>query len=167
MSSTSTVAWQRNVPAAVRRHDSFDHHDYADVFTAITPAASQRSPEEWVRLMLDDPSLGVRAVVLIAAVAQRLFLGFPLEAPGGQRHQPHSSIFGWRITARGHDWIRLEAASRLMSGHLVLQCGDERLSLATFVRYERRLARLIWPPVSLLHRQVGLFLMRHAVRAAA
>lgn len=39
-----------------------------------------------------------------------------------------------------------------------------RLSFTSFVRYDRRLAAFVWPPVSLIHRQVALALVRGAAR---
>ena len=48
---------------------------------------------------------------------------------------------------------------------LVFKVDEVGLSVATFVRYDRRLAAFIWPPLSTVHRKVGLAMIRHALRA--
>jgi hypothetical protein len=159
--SMAHVSWKRDVPEAIQSLDTLDRADYADVFTAQTAGAMRRSPEQWMRALLDDPSLSMRAVILGAVLVQRLVLGMPV----GVQRTPES-VHGWRIADRGDQWIRLEATSRLMTGHLILALSERQVSFATFVRYNTRRAAYIWPPVSRLHRQVGLFLMRHAMRTA-
>ena len=59
----------------------------------------------------------------------------------------------------------MEAHSWLLTGHVVLQASDQQLAMATFVRYHRQLAAMVWPPISLIHREVALAIMRSAVRA--
>jgi hypothetical protein len=61
--------------------------------------------------------------------------------------------------------MRLEAASWFMTAHLVMRAEEDRLRLATLIRYEHPIAGLIWPPVSLVHRWVGRTLMRRVVAA--
>jgi hypothetical protein len=53
--------------------------------------------------------------------------------------------------------------SGFLSAYNTFRRVDERLVWSTFVVYERRIGRLIWPPVSLLHRP----LVRVALRRAA
>jgi hypothetical protein len=50
-----------------------------------------------------------------------------------------------------------------MTANIVGQVRDGQVSVATFVRYERPIAALVWPPVAVLHRQVALTMMRRAV----
>jgi hypothetical protein len=50
-----------------------------------------------------------------------------------------------------------------MTAHVIFHFDGPVASLAAFVRYDRPLANIIWPPVSIIHRRVGLALMRHAV----
>jgi hypothetical protein len=42
--------------------------------------------------------------------------------------------------------------------------GARELSFASFIRYDRRPAEYVWPPISLIHRQVALALVRSAIR---
>jgi len=152
------VGWQRDVPDVIRAHDTIDKPDYADLFTAVACGDTDVSPERWARAMFEHAPRGrVRLVLVAAVLAQRRILGLRLESRRSPDH-----LLGWRIAAAGENWIRLEAESALLTGHLVLQRDGRKLHLATFVRYHRRLATLIWPPVSLLHRRVGIVLMRHA-----
>jgi hypothetical protein len=99
-------------------------------------------------------------VRLFIPLVQRLLLGLRLE----QRPSP-DNVLGWKIADRGENWLRIEAASWFMTAQCVLQNAEGQASLAAFVRYDRWIAPLVWLPVSLIHRQVGLALMRQAERA--
>ena len=79
-------------------------------------------------------------------------------------------LLGWKIAERGENdrgerWIRIEAASWFLTGHVLMHVDQRKASFASFIRYDRRLAAFVWPPVSLIHRQVALALMRSALRA--
>ena len=159
-SVAATVTWQREVPESIRALDTFDHADYADLFSAPSDSVAGMEPAQIATTMLRPSSLRMRMVMLAAHLVQRYVLGL------GRAPLPASPrLYGWRFAGGGDDWLRLEAESPLMSGHIVMQRGERELLFATFVRYNRRLGALVWPPVSRLHRRVGLALMRHAVRA--
>jgi hypothetical protein len=96
----------------------------------------------------------------IFGFAWRSFLGMRL----GPSRSP-DYISGLKIAARGEDWVRIEAASWMIVAVLVFKVDEARLSWASFVRYDRRLAALVWPAGSIVHRNVGFALMRRAVRA--
>ena len=130
-------------------HSSLPTIDYADRFSRTTDARA--TPEQWVRAMFGDvPSAGE---VLI----WRVVLGLRLS-----RGRSPATVAGWRIGGRGGDWIRLEAASWFLSANLVVRAADGEVSLGTFVRYERRLGRYLWPPLSAVHR----FLVPRVLRDA-
>jgi hypothetical protein len=152
-----SLAWQRDVPESIRSLDSLASPDYADLFTARANGVSEQTAEEWARAALEGAPDHLR---LAALLAQRLLLGLrlgPLSSP--------NYILGWKITERGNDWVRIEAASWMMAASLVFKVDEVGLSVATFVRYDRRLAAFIWPPLSTVHRKVGLAMIRHALRA--
>ena len=67
-------------------------------------------------------------------------------------------------STRSDDFVRLETTSWLMTPHLVLKVDEDRLSVATLIRYEHPIAKRIWGPVSILHRRIGLALLRHALK---
>ena len=156
----AAVTWRRPAPASLRAHDTFDHPDYTDVFTGTASSAVAGTPEELIRAALAPDRGRVRLVTAVAHVVQRRVLGMALDTPQSPRH-----VLGWRIAAGGEDWVRLEADGSLMAGHLVLRRRGETVEVGTFVRYESRLAALLWPPVSRLHRMVGVALLRSALRA--
>ena len=153
----SRVRWQREVPEELSALDTLDRPDYTDWFTATAREAPPRPAEAWLRAMLDSSPGPLRRFIV---VVQRSLLGLHLESRPSPDH-----LLGWRIAARGDDWVRIEAASWFMTGHVLFHLEGRRLSVGTFVRYDRPVARLVWPPVSLIHRQVGFALMRHALRS--
>ena len=146
----------RNVPEPIRRLEPLADPDYADVFTVLTSRATDRSGEAWARAVLEHTPIGRSAPRVWRALGLRL-------GPGSSPDH----VQGWRIAARGDDWIRLEATSWFMTAHAVIHLEDGRLSLALFLRYERAIAALIWPPVSLMHRRGVPAMLRQALRAAA
>ncbi len=128
--------------------------DYADIVTAtidVTPA----EPEQVIHATLNGLPRGL--LVLIPFV-QRVFLGLRLKLRPSPDH-----LLGWKIADRGEHWIRIEAASWFLTGHVVMHVDRGQVSLASFIRYDRRLAAFVWPPVSLIHRRVALILVRSAI----
>jgi hypothetical protein len=149
------ISWQREVPDAMRSLDTLASPDYTDLFTGITAEARTKSAEQWARTLLEDAPLGLR--MLIPAV-HRVVLGLRIQLRGGPGY-----VLGWKIADRSDDFLRLETTGWLMTPHLVLKVDEDRVSVATFVRYEHPAAARIWRPVSRLHRRVGLALLRHAL----
>jgi len=153
--ATSTVRWRREVPEAIRSLGALTNADYADIVTA-TVDETPTDPDQAVRTVLKNLP---RGLVLFIPFVQRVFLGLRLKLqPSPDR------LLGWKIAERGENWIRIEAASWFLTGHVVMYADEGVLSLASFIRYDRRLAAFVWPPVSLIHRQVALALVRSAVR---
>jgi hypothetical protein len=142
------------VPWSVRALSSLPDPDYVDLFTLST--GTQAAPEQWARAMFGDvPSV---AELLI----WRGLLGLRLA-----RSRSPATVAGWQIGGRGEDWIRLEAASWFLTGNLLVQAADGRVSLATFLRYDRRLGRAAWPPLSVIHRRLVPGLLHNAAARAA
>jgi len=151
-----TVVGLSNVPEAIRCLDTLASPDYVDLFTATTTAAAEKSAEEWAQAMLEDTPTGRSAPTLWRLLGLRL----------GPTPSPHF-VQGWKIADRGEDWIRIEATSWFMTAHAVVQVDDGHLSLAVFVRYDRLIAALIWPPVSVMHRRAGPVILHQALKAHA
>ena len=148
------IRWSRDVPAEIGSLSTLEGAQYADVFSGPLPAGSHRSAEAWARLALDVTLGRLRAPVL---AIQRYGLGLRLEP----RDRDH--FLGWKVSAKGEDWIRLQAASWFLSAEMVFKV-ENTLRLGCFVRYDRRLGALVWPPASLLHRRAGLLMMRRVLR---
>jgi hypothetical protein len=107
-----------NIPESVRVLSLLPDIDYADQFTLATDVDA--TPEQWARAMFGDvPSV---AELLI----WRGLLGLRLS-----RGRSPATVAGWQIGERGDDWIRLEAASWFLTGNLLVQTPDGRVSLAT------------------------------------
>lgn len=149
----TTVLQQRNVPDAIRSLSTLDSPDYVDLFTVTTREAAEKSPEQWARAGVED------AAGLAGQFVWRVLLGLRLERRSSPDH-----VGGWRIADRGDSWIRLEAASWFLTAHIVVHVDDGEVSVATFIRYDRPIAALVWPPVSIGHRQAMPGLLRNAVR---
>jgi len=134
----------------VRTVSSLPDIDYTDEFSLATDV--QATPEQWARAMFGDvPSPGELLI-------WRGFLGLRLSRP-----RSPATVAGWRIGGRGEDWIRLEAASWFLSANLVVRTGGGRVSLVTFLHYARLAGRVVWPPLSAVHR----LLVPGVLRAAA
>ncbi|MEC4020441.1 DUF2867 domain-containing protein [Streptomyces sp. H27-D2] len=140
-----------NIPESIRALSSLPHVDYADVFTLCTDVDADTTPEQWARAMFGD----------VPSVAEQLIwrglLGLRLS-----RGRSPDTVAGWQIAERGEDWIRLEAASWFLTGNLLVQATDGRVSLGTFLRYDRRLGHAVWPPLSAVHRRLAPGLLRDA-----
>jgi hypothetical protein len=153
---TSTVRWRREVPETIRSLGALANSDYADIVTAAIGETSAE-PEQLIEAALKGVPRGLLAFV---PIVQRVVLGLRLEL----RPSP-DRLLGWKIAERNENWIRIEADSWFLTGHVVMHVDEGQLSFASFIRYDRRLGALVWPPVSLIHRQVALALVRSAVRA--
>jgi hypothetical protein len=153
----STVQWQRNVPESIRSLDTLAKFDYTDIVTGTVSETPDRTPEQWARVTLAGLP---RPLLLIVPFIQRAILGLRLELRPSPDH-----LLGWKIAERGENWVRIEAASWFLTGHVVIRIEDGQMSFATFVRYDRPPAALVWPPVSLIHRQVAKALVRAATKA--
>ncbi len=150
--NVSSAVGPRNVPEAIQSLSTMENPDYVDLFTLTTPGAHERSAEQWARAMFEDIA-GIKAQLI-----WRVLLGLRLS---WRRTPDH--VAGWLIAERGDDWLRLEAASWFMTGHLVVQAGGDQVSLVTFIRYDRRMAARIWTPLSAKHRQLAPGLLRQAL----
>lgn len=138
-----------HVPAAAVTLGALSRVDYADRFTLTTDVAAE--PERWARAMFGDvPSRGERFI-------WRGLLGLRLASTPSPE-----TVAGWRIGGRGEDWIRLEAASWFVGGNLVVQASGGRVSLVTLLRYDRLPGRLLWRPLSAVHRRVAPGVLRDA-----
>jgi hypothetical protein len=147
-----TAVGVRNVPDVIRRLDTLAAPDYADVFTAVTSRARDRSAEAWARAVLEETPIGRSAPALWRLLGLRL-------GPPSSTH-----VQGWRIADRGDDWIRIEATSWFMTAHAVIHVEDGQVSVALFLRYDQPIAGVIWPPVSVMHRRGVPVMLRQALR---
>lgn len=149
-----TVLRQRDVPDAIRSLSALP--DYVDLFTVSIRGVPDATPEQWARVVLAE------AAGLGGQFVWRALVGLQLAARAAPGH-----IAGWRIDGRGGDWIRLQAPSLLLTADVVVHVGDEQLSVATFIRYDRPPGSLQWRVLSAGHRRAMPGLLHRAVRAAS
>ena len=154
--SVPVVVQQRGVPAAIRSLTTITRPDYVDVFTVTTSNAADASAEQWARAGIEEGAGEAGQFVW------RVLLGLRLE-----RRPSWDRVGGWKITDRGDRWIRLEATSWVLTAHLVVHADDREVTVATFIRYDRPFAAVVWAPLSVGHRKAMPGLLRRAVRAVA
>jgi hypothetical protein len=154
--TVSAVVGLRDVPEGIARVNTLANPDYVDVFTITLRGAKDNSPEEWARAALENTPTGRSAPLLWR------FIGLRLGPRPSSQH-----VQGWTITGRAEDWIRMEAASWFMTANAVVKVDDGQLSCALFVRYDRSIAAVLWPPVSVMHRRAMPRLLRQALTARA
>jgi hypothetical protein len=147
-----TVVQQRNVPEAICFLSTLESPDYVDVFT-VASAVTDKSPEQRARATVEGVSPWARFVVW------RVLCGLRL----GPQPSP-DSLAGWKIADRGDSWIRMEASSWFMTAHFIFHVDEGHVSFATFVRYDRPMAALVWPALSIGHRRAVPDLLRYAVK---
>lgn len=109
------VRQRRPVPEEIRALSTMADPGYVDVFT-MDSGVPGRSAEQWARTMFEDVA-GRQAQII-----WRVLLGMRLKAAPGR-------VAGWKIADRGDNWVRLEADSWFLTGHLVVQADDEHVSL--------------------------------------
>jgi hypothetical protein len=154
--TVSAVVGMCAVPEGIGRVNTLANPDYVDVFTIASREAKDNSPEEWARAALENTPTGRSAPLLWRSIGLRL---------GPRPSSQH--VQGWTITGRAEDWIRMEAASWFMTANAVVKIDDGAVSAALFIRYDRPIAAVIWPPVSVMHRRAMPTLLRQALTARA
>jgi hypothetical protein len=120
-------------------------YDYSDSFTAEISTGNHCDPEQLARAVFEGV-LGFR---------------YGLGLKFGPRSSPEH-VLGWAIIDREPDSITLESRSWMLTSRLVFRTEESRVSMSTFVRYDRPIAKVLWPPVSLLHCQIVPRLLQHA-----
>jgi hypothetical protein len=133
------VGWRLGVPVELGELSTLVGPDYVDSVSAVTSRASSRTPEEWAAVFNASAPRWARRLT---------------GAPDGVAEL---------VVGCGEGWVRLEEADSLITTQYVCQVGDGRVSFGFFVRYERRAAAWVWPPMSQLHRRVAVSTLRRAV----
>ena len=127
--------------------------DYVDLFSVTVPRADETSPEQWARAAMEGaPAVG-------RVLAWRVLCGLRLGPDGTP-----DFVAGWKIVDRDENWIRMEAAAPYMTANVGFWIEPDRVWFATFMRYDNLLGRVIWTPVSAVHRRVAPDFLRGAAR---
>jgi hypothetical protein len=128
--------------------------DYDDSFEASVAAANERTPEEWARAVFEDAPRSVRWFLLVG-------FRYGLNLRLARRRSPEH-VLGWAILDREPDSLTIESRSWYLTSRLLFQTEPAHVTLSTHVRYDKPIAKVLWPPVSILHRQILPRLLRHA-----
>ena len=134
------------------------HYDYSDSFATETATEDDLSPEQLARAVFEGAPRPARWFLLI---------GFRYGL--GLRFGPHPSpehVLGWAIIDSTPASITIESRSWYLTSRLLFQTEPARVTLSTYVRYDKRIAAVLWPPVSILHRQILPRLLRQAASHA-
>jgi hypothetical protein len=51
-----------------------------------------------------------------------------------------------------------------MTANIIFQFDGDQVSFATLIRYDRGIARMVWTPVSVIHRKLAPDVLRAAVK---
>jgi hypothetical protein len=152
-SSVSAIA----LPADARALATLPRIDYEDAFRLV--GGVERPAEDWVRAVLNDAPLTVRARL----VAGWLAIGLNLREPWS----PHR-VLGWKVQHRDPNFILLAADSWLgLRGQLLFGSEPRGVLFATFIQQDNRLARSLWQKITPQHQHVVHSLLAHAARREA
>jgi hypothetical protein len=154
------ATWQRGAPPWIRRLATLSNPDYVDFVAATAAEPPELPPQQWIEHLLRTLTPSARRLLRLTVAIQRALLG--MRTPQQQDEERPTPIPGWRLVAAHDTWFALQASSNLLTGHIVFHVDGRFVSGATFVRYERPVARLIWIPVSRIHRRVALAIVRYA-----
>jgi hypothetical protein len=132
-------------------------YDYADSFDVRLEKADHHSPEQWVRTSLEESGQVIRGLI-------RIVHGRVLRFELGPTDAAH--VLGWRIVTAGPDAVHIAAHGRLMHADIMARrTSPTRLTVTTFLVYERPAARVVWVAVGPLHRRIAPYLMGRAAKA--
>lgn len=119
-----------------------------------TTATDERSAERWARDVFEAAPAAFWWFVLFGwLVVLRLRLG-PRDAVG--------YVAGWSVVSNAHERIVLGVGSTMLAARLVVSVNGGRVVHETFLRYDRRRARVIWPLIAPLHRSIITYLLKRA-----
>ena len=132
-------------------------HDFACAYEVVVATDDHRSSEQWARVAWEGASAPLRWFML---AGWRLVLGLRL----GPRHSP-DHILGWRIVDRRPDETVCSLRSGFLTAYNMFRTVDSSFVWSTFITYQRPVARVIWPPVSVLHRVLVRIALQRAARS--
>jgi hypothetical protein len=155
-----SLVGQHEVPEVVRSLTTLSEPDYVDFFAINMSEMANWSAERWARAILEEAPVARRN----ARVLGRL-MGLRL----GPRNSP-DHVQGWKIAARGDNWIRVETGSWYATAQALCLVESEQASISLSLRYDQPVvAALVWAfirgphqravPV-MLHQAAGLLQCR-------
>jgi hypothetical protein len=147
------------VTSEARALCSLSRIDYEDAFLVEVDAAQQWTVGDWLRAMLEDAPVAVKAKLLLgwSAIGLRPALNIS-----------RGTVLGWEIRTSTPDFVLLGRSSLIgMPGELLFKRERNGLLFATFVRQDNRIARAIWAATEPQHVPIVHDLLEHAARRLA
>lgn len=133
-----------------------EKHDFTCAYQVAVAPDDTRTSEDWARDIWEGAPLALRWFMTTGwRFVLRLRLG-PARSP--------DYILGWRIVDRRTDLTVCRLGSGLLHAGNVFRLVDGSFVWSTYVSYERPLARVIWPPVAVIHRLTVRVSLRRAAR---
>jgi hypothetical protein len=147
------------VPAPARALCTLSHIDYEDAFLIESCGAQERTAEQWVRAVMEDAPVAIKAKLLLGWSA----IGLMPTVSASRR-----SVLGWEIRASTPDFVLLGRASLIgMPGELLFKRKRDALLFATFVQHDNLIARAVWAATEPRHVPIVRDLLEQAGRRLA
>ncbi|AFM19372.1 Protein of unknown function (DUF2867) [Mycolicibacterium chubuense NBB4] len=125
--------------------------DHVDTHVLPTARPTSRSPEMWMREILENTSAAMRA---------RLTAGWAML---GLKLHRGDTILGWPISHNDAEYVRLHRHSPVgLTGQLVTRASGDGVQFATFVQLSNPAARALWRRVLPTHLEIVRSLLREA-----
>jgi hypothetical protein len=147
------------VPDELTARQDLATTDFAYACRLDVDTAPARSAEQWARAVFEDAPKALRWFIVSGWIVG---LGLRL---GSRRSRDY--VLGWTIVSNTPDVIVLGVGSFMLTARLVVRVSESDVVHATFVRYDRRPAKLIWPIAAVMHRRIIPLLLRGAAMRAA
>ncbi|WP_328374902.1 DUF2867 domain-containing protein [Streptomyces sp. NBC_00440] len=144
------------VPQVARTAGEFATADYASAFELPSRHARSRTPEQWARATFEDAPAAVRWILL-----RGWTLGLGLRM--GPRPSP-DHVLGWLGSESGPGSVTLDASSPLVATRNVVVVNGSGVVWVTFVRFNRRVSRLVWSAAAPVHHLAVPYLLGRADR---
>ena len=147
------------VPSEARALSTLPTIDYADAFVVEPGLRNGRTPEEWLRVMLEGSPVTTRKALRWAWLGLGLRLG---------PEDDDELVFGWKLRRSAPDHALLGASSRIgMPAELLLLRRTDTLLFDTFVGHESTAARVVWAGIEPGHVPVARRVLEAACRRNA
>jgi hypothetical protein len=147
------------VTAEARALCTLSHIDYEDAFLLEAVAAQDPIAFDWVKAVLDDAPMAVKAQLMLGWSAIGLI-------PAVNRST--GSVLGWEIRASTPEFVLLGRSSLIgMPGELLFKREPGSLLFATFVQHDNPIARAVWAATEPQHVPIVHDLLEQAGRRIA
>jgi hypothetical protein len=149
-------ARRTEVPAMVLAVGTLAGANYMCAFEIAGLPPGSRSAEDWLRSIIEDAPRPMQWLIVTGwTTALRLRLG-PRPSP--------DHVLGWKILSSSPTEIVIGVEGAALSAQQLVQVQADRVLHATFVRYERPVARALWGIAAPIHVRSIPYLMERAAR---